>query len=117
MLAMSGMNAATGKTITGIEHLRQSVLDILSTPVGTRVMRRDYGSRLPYLVDAPLNGRVLMAIIAESAGAVRRWEPRLKVKRVQVDELRDGYVRISMDAIYKPFGNLIRISGVEAMRA
>lgn len=114
---MSGMDAATGKNIAGTAHLRQSVLDILSTPVGTRAMRRAYGSRLPYLVDAPLNGRVLMAIIAESASAIRRWEPRLKVKRVQVDELREGYVRISLDAIYKPFGGLVRISGVEAMRA
>ena len=97
--------------------MRQSVQDILATPVGTRIMRRTYGSRLPYLVDAPVNGRVLMAIIAESAAAVRRWEPRLAVKRVQVDAVSPGYVRISMDALYRPLGQMLRLSGVEVRAA
>lgn len=46
---MRGMNSETGKTISGIEHLKQSIVDILTTPVGTRVMRRDYGSISIYL--------------------------------------------------------------------
>ncbi len=49
-----GMNAATGRNLTGLDHLHQSIADILSTPIGTRVMRRDYGSRLPELIDAPM---------------------------------------------------------------
>ena len=34
------MNRTTGTAISGLEHLRQSVGDILSTPIGSRVMRR-----------------------------------------------------------------------------
>ncbi len=39
---MRGMNANTGKELEGIEHLKQSIIDILTTPIGSRVMRRDY---------------------------------------------------------------------------
>ena len=37
------MNRNTGKAITGVAHLTQSVADILLTPIGSRVMRRGYG--------------------------------------------------------------------------
>ena len=33
-------------------HLNQSIADILTTPIGTRVMRPDYGSNIPRLIDS-----------------------------------------------------------------
>lgn len=48
-----GMNAATGRAVSATDHIVQSVRDILITPVGSRVMRRDYGSELFYLIDHP----------------------------------------------------------------
>ena len=39
-----GMNRRDGLTVTDLEHISQSIGDILRTPVGSRVMRRDYGS-------------------------------------------------------------------------
>ena len=48
---MLGINAYTGESLSGLDHLRQSIADILSTPLNTRVMRRDYGSRIPELID------------------------------------------------------------------
>lgn len=33
---MMGMHAATGSSLTGLDHLRQSVADILTTPIGSR---------------------------------------------------------------------------------
>ena len=50
-----GMNSQTGLSISEVEHIRQSVRDILVTPVGSRVMRREYGSLL-----SALYGRVLL---------------------------------------------------------
>ena len=38
---MLGINAHTGQTLAGLDHLRQSIADILSTPLNTRVLRRD----------------------------------------------------------------------------
>lgn len=48
---MLGMNAHTGQPLAGLDHLRQIIADILSTPLNTRVMRRDYGSRILELID------------------------------------------------------------------
>lgn len=42
---MRGMDAKTGKELEGIEHLKQSMIN----------MGRDYGSRLFELVDKPIN--------------------------------------------------------------
>lgn len=50
-----GMNRETGKAITDLDHIRQSIRAILITPVGTRVMRREYGSLLSALIDQPQN--------------------------------------------------------------
>lgn len=47
------MNRETGGAISTVEHIGQSISDILTTRLGTRVMRREYGSLLPDLVDHP----------------------------------------------------------------
>ena len=64
---MLGINAHTGQTLAGLDHLRQSIADILSTPLNTRVMRRDYGSRLPELIDQPITPRLAVELYAATA--------------------------------------------------
>ncbi len=81
---MNGVNSRTGKRLSGVAHLRQSVSDILTTPIGSRVLVRDYGSDLFSLVDNPRDDLTRLQIIAASATALARWEPRLKVTRVLV---------------------------------
>lgn len=73
---MSGLNQRSGRAVDGVEHLRQSVADILTTPIGSRIARRTYGSLLPELVDQPDNGATRVRIFAATAGALMRWEPR-----------------------------------------
>jgi phage baseplate assembly protein W len=80
---MAGMNKNTGKSLSGIAHLRQSIADILSTPIGTRVMRRDYGSMLFELIDQPDNGTTQVRIFAATAEALLKWEPRLKLTHIK----------------------------------
>lgn len=82
---MNGMDRVTGKPLGGDDHLRQSIADILSTPIGSRVMRRDYGSLLFELVDAPFNALTRLRMHAATAIALMRWEPRLRLTRVIVD--------------------------------
>lgn len=79
---MRGTSRTTGKAIEGLEHLQQSVSDILTTPVGSRVMRRDYGSLLPLLIDQPYHQGTRIRLFAAVAGALMRWEPRIRVDRV-----------------------------------
>ncbi len=81
---MTGMHKSTGKPLSGAEHIAQSIADILTTPLGTCVMRRDYGSRLFELVDTPLNTRNQLLWIAATAGAIRRWEPRITLEKVAI---------------------------------
>ncbi|AZB57260.1 phage baseplate protein [Cereibacter sphaeroides] len=87
---MTGLSRLTARPLDLDAHLAQSIADILTTPVGTRVLRRDYGSRLPELIDAPLNGETLVDVFAETAEALDRWEPRLKLRRVEVTSARAG---------------------------
>lgn len=73
---MRGTASNSGKAIDGLEHLRQSIRDILTTPIGSRVMRRDYGSRLFELLDSPLTEGSLALFSAATAEALSKWEPR-----------------------------------------
>lgn len=76
-----GMNAATGKPLEGTDHIRQSISDIITTPIGTRIMRRHYGSLVPELIDRPMNDALLMQIYAATIIAVTHWEPRISLTR------------------------------------
>lgn len=109
---MRGTDANTGKPLEGIAHLRQSIRDILTTPLGSRVMRRTYGSRLFDLVDRPLNAATLAEIFAATAEALLRWEPRLRVQRVQARSLSAGSIEVDLEAIYIPTGVPIFLDGL-----
>jgi phage baseplate assembly protein W len=82
---MLGMSASTGAALSGDAHLIQSIGDILSTPVGTRVMLRDYGSALFELIDAPFNPATRLRMYAATAVALQRWEPRIALTRVAIE--------------------------------
>lgn len=82
---MNGMDASTGKPLSDTEHLAQSLKDILTTPLGSRAMRRDYGSLLFELLDQPINGALRLLLQAATAIAIRRWEPRLKLTKVKLE--------------------------------
>ncbi|MFC0708831.1 GPW/gp25 family protein [Azorhizophilus paspali] len=78
------MNRHTGDILGTEAHIAQSIGDILSTPIGTRVMRREYGSLVPELIDQPLNGATVTRLYAATATALIRWEPRVRLSRVQL---------------------------------
>ena len=67
---MLGLHRTTGKKLHGVDHIRQSIIDILTTPIGSRVMRRDYGSRLFELLDQPLHRQTVVQIYAATAEAL-----------------------------------------------
>lgn len=79
------MHASTGRQLpSDVAHIQQSIADIITTPVGTRVMRRDYGSVLPELIDQPLNEKTILRLYAATAIAIMRWEPRFSLTAVQL---------------------------------
>ena len=109
---MIGIDRQTGQLLNDIEHLRQSVEDILTTPIGSRVMRRDYGSRLYQLVDAPLNSQTLVAIYAATAEALIRWEPRIHVTRVQAESISSGSVSLLIEGLFLPDQSHIQLNNI-----
>lgn len=91
---MLGFHANTGEPIAGLEHLKQSIRDILTTPIGTRVMRRDYGSRLFELIDRPWNESLKIELYAATAEALASYEPRLQLERVQAQLTAPGQITL-----------------------
>lgn len=80
-----GMDANTGTWLMDIDHLHQSIKKILTTPIGTRVERREFGSLVPDLVDRPVNQEYPLLVYAAVATALMHHEPRLKLERMQLD--------------------------------
>lgn len=108
-----GMSRSSGTQLGGFDHLRQSIQDILTTPIGTRVYRRDYGSRLPRLVDRPINASLVAELVAATAEALERWEPRLRLEQVRIDNVSDaGQIELSLVGYYLLNGERIEIEGL-----
>mgnify|MGYP000738731643 CR=1 FL=1 len=99
---MPGMNNLSGKPVADIAHLSQSIADILTTPLGTRLERRTYGSLLPELIDHPDNNASQVRLFSAVASALLRWEPRFRLTRVGVqrDAERPGYALIELHGSY-----------------
>lgn len=111
---MRGMNAATGAAIEADAHLAQSIVDILTTPIGSRVMRRDYGSLLFELIDGPFNLAHQVKLFAATALALLRWEPRVRLTRVAVaagEQLGEVVIGIEAERADQPApNNLVRLT-------
>jgi len=70
--------------VSGPEKVRQSILTILDTEPGERVMRPDFGCGLRRFLMEP-NSVATRAIIRHDVErALATWEPRVKVDRVEV---------------------------------
>lgn len=107
---MIGMDRRSGQPLAGIAHLRQSIEDILTTPLGSRRMRPEYGSQLRRYVDMPVNEGWKSAVQAEVARALGRWEPRLKLERVKVVAVLDGQVSLLLSGRYLGDEALLEVS-------
>ena len=107
---MIGMDRRTGLPISGVEHLRQSIEDILTTPLGSRLMRPEYGSTIRRFVDLPVSEGWKSAVQAEAARALKRWEPRLELTQVQVLSVLDGRITFRLSGIYKGDSQLLEVN-------
>ena len=66
------------------DELEQAILIILGTPVGTRVMRPTFGSRLHELVFAPNNSHTAAQARRFVEEAIGMWEPRIRILEIIV---------------------------------
>lgn len=75
------MNVSTGRSIGYSAHISQSIADILTTPIGSRLMRRGYGSFIPALIDQPMTPANILRLQAATAQAIMKYEPRTRLRR------------------------------------
>lgn len=119
---MQGMNAKTGEIISGMDHLEQSIRDILTTPLGSRVMRRDYGSRLFDLLDRPMGPELVADLQAAVVLAISMQETRIRLTRVTIgrmsknqgnnNEVSEGKIVINLEGHYLPEGRQIALNNI-----
>lgn len=109
---MRGMCRNTGKVLSEFAHLKQSIVDILTTPIGSRVMLRDYGSKLFELIDYPINDRLKVQIYSATAEALSKWEPRFKCSKVSITNVENGRIELLLEGEYLPNGQEIKLDGV-----
>lgn len=100
-----GMNRNTGIGISDTEHIRQSVHDILLTPVGSRVMRREYGSLLSALIDMPQNPALRLQIMVACYSAIQKWEPRIRLTAISFETGDTGAMSVDITGVRTDTGS------------
>jgi len=89
-------------SISGSEYeqsIRESILIILGTAKGERVMRPDFGCGIHDHVFDVVNVSTLGQIESSVKEALERWEPRIEIIDVNTSshEIHDGKIAISID--------------------
>ena len=107
------MNVNTGKNISQINHLKQSISNILTTPIGSRVMRRDYGSNLFNKIDQPVNGELIAEIYLDIVESLFIWEPRFELDQVIVQDINKGKITIDLEGSFLSNGEKITLENIE----
>lgn len=105
---MPGTGASeSGTVLAGWAHVEQSIRKILTTAINTRVMRREFGSEVMALIDAPMTPRVVLAFYVAIANSIARWEPRYRLTAVVLDRAEaTGVLSIRLAGDYFPRGHL-----------
>ncbi|MCF6777599.1 GPW/gp25 family protein [Thiotrichales bacterium 19X7-9] len=109
---MKGIDRFNGRVLDDIDHVKQSIEDILTTPIGSRVQLRTYGSRLFEYIDRPMNNETVIQIILESAKSIDEWETRARLTRILPSINDNGRLNIDVDFTYRPDGKASQLRGV-----
>ncbi|WP_194410452.1 GPW/gp25 family protein [Microbacterium cremeum] len=102
---LSGVTIApTGRVdlVHGADAVRQSLMLLLSTTPGERVMRPDYGCDLAKLVFSPGDDTTAGLAIHYVRRAVQRFEPRVVVLAVDAGPAPDAPDRLEVVLDYRP---------------
>ncbi|EIY1343116.1 GPW/gp25 family protein [Enterobacter hormaechei] len=95
----TGMNPDDTGLITDTVQLWNSVRDILTTPLASRVMRRDYGSMIPDLLDEPQNEVTRLQCMSAAVIALTMWEPRIALNGINISFSKSGAVTAELVGI------------------
>lgn len=102
-----GFDAMTGRPLSGWAHCVQSIAVILTTRIGSRVMRRAFGSLVPELQDRNATPLLIMQVYAAVAAALRTYEPGFRLRTIQLSRSgADGVFVFVLTGTFYPRGHL-----------
>ncbi|MFT4162859.1 GPW/gp25 family protein [Shinella sp.] len=106
----TGIDARTGKILTGWAHCAQSIEKCLTTRYGTRVMRRHIGSLVPEIQDENADPTTIMRLYVAVADALNDpagGEPGFNLTSIELVRAgRDGRFVFLLEGDYFPRGHL-----------
>lgn len=105
----TGINRFTGQALSDWDHVIQSLFVIFQTLIGTRVMRRTFGSAVPGLLGKNLTPPTMLNFFTAIIIAIVLWEPRFRVIQiiypqppVTPDTVRAGLIEFQIVGAYRP---------------
>lgn len=104
------INKNNGQSISSVyESILQSLQDIITTPVGSRVMRRTYGSLIFELIDQPINDVLVLKCYSAIYTAVSTWESRISISQIKVSSVQGSGLVFDLDGVYKVSGQQMNL--------
>ena len=70
--------------------INDSIARILNTPLGSRVMRPEFGSEIHKLIDRKLDDKWRLDFTRFTASAIEKWEKRVSLERIEFKEVSNG---------------------------
>lgn len=110
-----GTHRDTGAVITGVDYLKQRLSDVINTPLGSLVARREFGSRMYELTDRNIDRRFYMDAYVRLSEAINKVENGLddfKLDEMSVSPEGNGQVSIDLMGTYLSNGKPITIEGI-----
>ena len=104
------MSRYAGSDLTEIEHINQSLEDIAITPIGSRLMRRDYGTLLANLIDQPISEVLYLKIYSTLYTAYVRWEDRIDISEMNIADIKNGQLILDIVGFLRVSGNPFNMS-------
>ncbi|MFP9227891.1 GPW/gp25 family protein [Pectobacterium cacticida] len=95
----TGMNPDGVGVLTDTDQLWHCVRDILTTPLASRIMRREYGSLVPDLLDAPQNATTRLQLMSACVIALARWEPRIALNAIDIQFSPTGATDVALSGL------------------
>lgn len=86
-----------GTTVSGVEAIKQSLSILLLTPVGTRPMLREYGSRCRSAIFEPMDSLALGILSYTIADAIKNWEPRVVYESCSFVRVDTAAIRVTVN--------------------
>ncbi|MDQ7011682.1 MAG: hypothetical protein Q9M29_07670 [Mariprofundaceae bacterium] len=114
---MIGIDRTTGRVIADTAYLKDRIASCLGMRRGTHPMRRLKGSRIPELIDRPVNQATLFEMQVAAIEALSHPEnglTDLNLRRVVVDRVEAGRVHLTL--VFQQNGQQQTLSGVVVSR-